>query len=371
MTDVMTVTLNKAKDIIKFIGIGLNKPVLLEGGPGIGKTQGVGQAVHEITAWPQWLLDRRPDLFNKPFKKHLMVSHLGNYQGVEINGYPAPDHEQRLARWYMAEIVPFKENSLFDKYNDHLIVWFLDEALSCSPDMFLIMQQIALDRKIGVNELRDNVVIVLATNREQDGCIVNPPPKAFDNRIIRVNVEPTVEEWIEHVQDRVPPIAIAYHSYAANKHKLCTYDPKNPVRSNGSPRAWEQFWDIFQQNYIPWDIREAAMYGAVGIAAATDALTFVRLEASVPNLDDVLKDPEHYKIPEDLSIQYLMSIGIGGSINKTNISTFYKFLTRLSADSVITAMKMATKRDQTLMRTSTWAQYAKDYLPAVVPDYKG
>lgn len=369
MSDVMTVSLSKAKDIVKHVGIGMNEVLLLEGSFGIGKTEGIKQAVKELTAWPQYLLDRRPDLFNKPFKTHLLVEHLGNYQGVELNGYPAPNHERQLATWYMAENVPFQENPLFDKYNDHLIIWFLDEFLSCQPDVMLIAQQLTLDRRIGKNYLKDNVVIVCATNRECDGAIVNPPPKPLDNRLIRLNVEPDVNEWLEHSAGHIPDIAIAYHSY--KKNMLCTYDQKNPVRSNGTPRSWTRFWKIFQQDYIPFDIREAAMYGAVGTAAALDALTFVKLEASVPNLDDILKDPENYKMPDDLSVQYLTAIGISGVLNKKNVSEFYKFLTRLSADLVIMSIKMACKRDPSLIKTSTWSQYAKDYLPAVVPDYKG
>lgn len=369
MSDVMTVSLGKAKDVIKYIGIGMNKVLLLEGSFGIGKTQGVKQAVSEITAWPKWLLDRRPDLFNRLVKTHLLVEHLGNYQGVELNGYPAPDHTTKLATWYMAENVPFKENSRFDQYDDHLIVWFLDEALSCSPDVFLIMQQLVLDRRIGKNHLRDNVIIICATNRECDGAIVNPPSKPLDNRWIRLEVEPDVGEWLDHVEDMIPPIAVAYHQFKRNM--IHTFNTKNPVRSNGTPRSWVEFWSIFQNTSVPFDVREIAMHGAVGSAAALDALTFVNLESSVPNLDDILKNPEYYNMPTDLSVQYLTAVGISGSLNKKNFSEFYKFLTRLSADLVIMAIKMATKRDQSLLKTSTWAQYAKDYLPAVVPDYKG
>lgn len=368
MSDVMTVSLNAAKDAVKHLSIGLNEVVVLEGAPGIGKTDGIRQAVSEVTSWPKWLLDKRPDLLTKPFKTHLLVDNFGNYQGVEINGYPAPDHERKLATWYMAETVPFKENPLFDQYNDHLIVWFIDEAYSCSPDMFLIMQQVALGRRIGKNDIRDNVVIVLATNREQDGCIVNPPPKAADGRWIRLNVEPDVDEWLQHMDGKLPDIAVAYHMF--KKNMLCTFNPKNPARSSGSPRTWVRFWKIFAETSVPWAVREAGMYGAVGSAAAIDALTFVKLEASVPNLEDILKDPENYPLSNDLSVQYLTAIGIAGVMNKTNVSTFYKYLTRLPADLVIMCWKMACKKTKDLHKTSTWAQYVKDYLPAQVPDYK-
>lgn len=375
MSDVMTVSLNQAKECILHLGINHNHRVLLEGSFGIGKTDSVKQAAKAITAWPQWLLDKRPDLINKPVKTHLLVEHLGNYQGVELNGYPAPDHERKLATWYMAETVPFKENKEFDAYDDHLIVWFLDEFASCQPDVMLIAQQLMLDNRLGKNYIRDNVVIVAATNRECDGAVVNPMPKPLANRMIRINVEPDVHEWLEYSEDKLPTIALTYHQYKTNM--LCTYSDKNPVLSNGTPRSWSKFWEIFQQTDIPMPVREAGMYGAVGTAAALDALTFVKLEASVPNLDDILKDPEGFALPTDLSVQYLTCIGISGMMNHKNVDKFYKYLTRNSADLVIMVFTMACKREDKqkvatrLIKTSTFMQYAKDYLPAVVPDYKG
>ena len=100
------------KEFVKDVVIGLEEPVMIVGETGCGKSEGIAQAVEEADAI---LCDIR----------------LGQYDSVDMRGFPGVDKTTGLTVWHAPSTLPFVGNDLFP--DDKTIVLFLDELTSATP----------------------------------------------------------------------------------------------------------------------------------------------------------------------------------------------------------------------------------------------
>ena len=141
------------KTTVKEIVVRLDKPIIIKGGFGIGKSQSVEQAVDELDS-PQAL----KSLLGKdcPYTGTLLVDiRLSQYDFVDLRGFPQADKKTGTAVWYPPSTFPFIGNDAFP--DDKLIVVFFDEGPDAKNDVFAVMQQILLNRCCGEHVLKPNV----------------------------------------------------------------------------------------------------------------------------------------------------------------------------------------------------------------------
>jgi hypothetical protein len=349
-------SISQLKTFVKEVVIRLDKPTVIKGGFGIGKSQGVEQAVNELDD-PKAL----KSLLGKdcPYTGTLMVDiRLSQYDSVDLRGFPQADKKTGSAIWYPPNTLPFIGNDSFP--DDKLIVIFFDEAPDAKNDVFAVMQQLLLNRCVGEHVLKPNVRMVLAGNRDGDQALAKRFPMPLNNRLIHVEAVNTVDDFCVYAQSQgVPSVFIAYWNFRSDM--VNTYDPKKTNAIVATNRTWFEAVDIWRDKRLDVITKEAAMIGAIGEGPAIDFLAYVDVWQALPHIDKIIKDPEGTPVPEELSIKYAMAMHVSDKMTLGNVDKLYVYLKRFTAEFVVMVWQLATARDATLFESDAFIDYTKRY----------
>src|SRR5207245_1597099 len=111
-----------------------------------------------------------------------------------------------------------------------------------------------------------------------------------------------------------------------------------------TPRTAEKMWRYYADNEMPLDIKQAAMAGVGGDGPAAEAWAFVKSWQQIAALmPRILKEPTKVDVPEEISLQYAVSVAISGSLTIDNCPNYHMFLTRMEPEFVVLAWTMAVK----------------------------
>lgn len=335
-----TVNAKTLKRFIEFVTYKCNEPLMIWGPPGVGKSEINAQVAREQDAV---LVDVR----------------LSMYEAVDLRGIPDPDRATSTTVWYAPSTLPFKGNDAFP--DDRPIHLFLDEINSAAPSVSAVAYQLINDRCVGEHELKDNVFVVAAGNREGDKGVTNRMPTPLANRFTHVELDVSVEAWAEDyaVPAGLPPEGIAFMHFRPNL--LSTFDPSKPDKAFATPRSWTKAFKYYSTE-MPEDVRYAAMTGAVGDGPATEFWAFVEVWSKMITMDEILADPKGVKIPEDdAAMKFALATQVSGHMDTENVVGCNTFLQRLGAEFVVMAWQLATKRDEELFGTDAFIDFSQKY----------
>ena len=351
-------SISQLKTTVKHIAIRLNKPIIVRGGSGVGKSQGIEQAVDELDS-----LQTLQELLGKncPYTGTILAEiRLSQYDSVDLRGFPQADKKTGTATWYPPCTIPFIGNDAFP--DDKIIVLFFDEAPDAKPDVFAVMQQLVLNRCVGEHVLKPNVRIVLAGNRETDQALAKKFPMPLNNRLIHYEAVNTLEDFCVYAQSQgVPSVFIAFWNFCANL--VNTYDPKKTEAIVATNRTWFEAVELYRDKRLDPVIKEASMIGAIGEGPAVQFLAYVDVWQKVPTVEKILKDPAGFPVPaeEDLSIRWATAMHVSDKMTLENADDLYVYLKRFPAEFVVMAWGLATSRDATLTDSDAYLDYCKRY----------
>jgi hypothetical protein len=344
------------KTAVKEIVVRLDKPIIIKGGFGIGKSQAVEQAVAELDspAVLQSLLGK-----DCPYNGALLVDiRLSQYDSVDLRGFPQADKKSGTAIWYPPSTFPFIGNDNFP--DDKLIVVFFDEGPDAKNDVFAVMQQILLNRCCGEHVLKPNVRMLLAGNRDSDQALAKKFPMPLNNRLIHFEAVNTLDEFCTYAQSQgVPSVFIAFWNFCANL--VNTYDPKKITPIVATPRTWFTAVDLWCDRRLNPEIKEAAMIGAIGEGPAVQFLAFVDVWQNLPDIDKIKAHPESYPVPEELSIKYATAMLVSEKMTLGTVDALHVYLKRFSAEFIVMAWQLAVARDPTLFDSDAYLDYVKRF----------
>jgi hypothetical protein len=222
---------SEAKNVLKMI-LGLDcmsKQVItpmLMGKPGVGKSE----SVHQLA---------------KEYDFEVIDVRLSQLDSAEIRGIPRPIESEGICKWFPPEFWPFKNSKKYNNKNG--LILFLDEFNRARPDVLQAVFQLIWDRKVGEFELADNVYIVCAGNYgHDDGCDVIEFDAALNNRLVFIDVDYEVGEWLnwasnENLNKTVINFIKANQNYLY--YKNTDFDKKAIT-----PRTWANFARIIDNN---------------------------------------------------------------------------------------------------------------------------
>jgi hypothetical protein len=348
--------ISQLKTVVKEIVVRLDKPVVVRGGFGIGKSQAVEQAVDELDSPKALQSLLGPDC---PYAGTMLVDiRLSQYDSVDLRGFPQADKKSGTAVWYPPSTFPFIGNDAFP--DDRLIVVFFDEGPDAKNDVFAVMQQILLNRCCGEHMLKPNVRMLLAGNRDGDQALAKKFPMPLSNRLLHFEAVNTVDDFCLYAQScGVPSVFIAFWQF--RQELLNTFDPKkiNPVVA--TPRTWFSAVDLWQDRRLDPTIREAAMIGAVGEGPAMEFLAYADVWANLPDIGKIVKDPKGTPVPDELSIRYATAMQVSEKMTLGNVDALHAYLSRFPAEFVVMSWQLATARDATLFDADAYMAYVKKY----------
>lgn len=330
------------KGLIHHVGVRKRRPLFFWGPMGVGKSEGVRQCAAEHGAT---LVDIR----------------LSQYDSVDLRGFPgvAPDN---TTVWHMPSTLPFKGNPRFVE-DDNLIFLFFDEANAASPAVSAVLYQITNDHRCGEHVLMDNVVIVLAGNRDKDRGVTNRQPAPMSNRLVHAELVADIKPFSAWGQQsgKIPPVMIAFLNF--RPALLHTFDPERPTeKAFATPRTWEFAADFWTDNEMPQDVKLAAISGSVGEGPSIEFLAFTDIWGSLTPIKDVLANPDKVPVPDKLDVQYAMAVHVSGHMTKDTTDTLHRYLDRMSPEMVVLAWTLAINRADEVTETTAFVEkYAPKY----------
>lgn len=312
-------TINVAQMIetILTVGVKKRKSLLFIGSPGLGKTFGTMAAANAINALfhPCDLTSKQPVDLRGICDKVEVQSKVGKTTKVV-----------RMTDWLFPVDMPFKGNPNFP--DDQTIIMLVDELGSVGKNMFPPVMQLLLERRIGANEIKDNVVIVAATNFATDRGTSVPLPSTVYSRCAVYHVKPDMNVWADHFESTGgTPLARAYYSF--KPEDFYTFDPKNREQTVfACPRTNSEAWGYWMDPDLPDWMKEASMAGSVGDGVAAQIIAFGKAWQKIIKVRDILKDPEGIAIPVEADIRWATAASVSGAMTAKNADTLAKYLKR-------------------------------------------
>lgn len=311
--DLYRVTPRTAKKfVLKTLMAGLAP--FLQSSPGMGKSSIMRAIAKELNLK---LIDHR-----------LSTSAPEDMSGLPqfVNGYA------RFAPF--AELFPVKGTPLpineetGQPYEGWLI--FLDEFNSATKLVQAAAYKLVLDRQVGQHDLHECTMLAMAGNLSTDRALVNPLGTAMQSRVIHIEMKVDFDEWLMDValKQKYDQRIIAYLSQ--HPGKLMDFRPDHQEKTFCCPRTWE-----FMERLIHGDTVEeefTPLYaGTITSGTAASFVQFTKVYATMPRVEDILKDPSGHFVPQDLNSKWAVVTSLLEHVNKDTLEKLAIFVNRMDS----------------------------------------
>jgi len=380
----MTSILQGKKMIVDSMRFSMSRPIdkpssialMFWGPPGIGKSQMVGQAAREL------------GIGFKP-----VISHL--YTPPDILGYPYLEEAagHKTMQWAEPGIFPNAgrdgERGLF----------FLDELPNCVPAMMSAWGIIILERTTHMYKFPPGWAIVCAGNNQTDRAGSSRMLSMLENRLIQVNVKPSLSEFTTYgIETGMHPAILAYLERFPDK--LIAFDPKSPERGFPSPRSWDRVNEILQMMQVPYEaievtkgevdvssnstIREIYDWigGAIGGGATIEFMAYLSLWRDMPPLSAILdgsSDITQLADRPDLYAGVVTSVLVWAlqQPDQSKVNTAMNVIVRMMESKksreypMLMMLKLWQARPHSVLAAPAWKALAGDFMQYTKPSATG
>lgn len=271
------------------------------------------------------------------------------------------------------EVCSFIPNEEFGFHLDKPVIIMLDEIGKCNKAVMNASLCLMQERRLGVFKLLEGSIVFATTNLTTESLGDNVPPHAR-NRQVRVKVrKPSADEWIEWALDnnispevlltvkQFPQMLASFEDYSKPSDNEYINDPRTPRDAVCTPRTLEKASDIIKfAKPHGIDIMAHALKGTIGNRATYDMLSIIQLSDELPDWETIIKDPEKVAIPSSPSAVCMLIYSAIQQVEKSTISKFMKFLTRLSKEQqgLFATSVMRTSKKTTIGTNADFIKFA-------------
>lgn len=323
---------SELKEYLKF-AFKNNRPTLITGKPGIGKSDLVDQVTKEIDF--DMILD------------HPVVSDPTDFKGLpfQMNG--------------RADFLPYK-NLRRAIEAERPTVYFLDDLGQAPVSVQAAVMQLLLARQVGEHRVSDNVVFVAATNRKEDKAgvtgLLEPVKSRFTGGIIELEV--SSDDWVIWALNNGMPIElISYIRFKPN-----TFDDAKltkDLKNSASPRTVAGVGKV-QNAGLDKRFHLEVFKGIAGEAFASEYCAFLKFFDEMPNIDEIILNPEGVDIPTSPGVKYALTGALSARASSTTIEPIIKYTNRMEGELQAACLKNiahdASKKE--VFRTRAFTDWA-------------
>lgn len=290
----MTIKTNMTnlKRMIPFY-LAANKPIMIWGGPGEGKSGLIRSVVEKAGA-------------------DLQDFRLLMRDAVDVHGLPTKTECGTRMDWAYPKEIPLATDNITKTR-----VMFLDELPAAPTNVQTVAYQMLHERAIDNVKLHENVRFIAAGNREKDGAVSNRMPTPLANRMAHFDVTADLKSWLEWGHNAgVHPFVLAHLENSPQDLRVAS-EKEYVDKAFRSPRTWEYASDVIHQvlkgsteitdQHI--DDMGDVVGSFVGEATATNFTGYMRVGSKLPRPQDIVTGKAKVKKYE-LHEQFFISCGV-------------------------------------------------------------
>lgn len=310
--------------------------VMIEGSPGLGKTELTKQAIKSLG--PTF---------------HTVFKHGPTMQPEDL-ALPFKGANGRLD-FLKAGWIPLAGD--FDP--EHHVVVVIDELAQASNEVQKTLANLMQEREAYGDKLHANVSFICTGNRTSDRAGASRILSHLRNRMVTLEFEPSLDDWCAWALDHdVRPEIISLMRFKPGL--LNDFDPNRDI--NPTPRAWaEQVSGIVndvEDGAIPMTVEFETIKGAVGEGAASECCAFLKIYRKLPNPDVVLMQPETTPVPEEPSVRFALAGAIAHRASVDNFDAVMKFARRLPAEFTVLIVLDSVRKCPEVQSSKSFLQWA-------------
>lgn len=284
-------------------------PLLIQGGPGIAKTELIEQFALSI--------------------------------GAEFHPFDASSLDPSS----FGITIPRADNSACDlvptaQFVDQApgSVQFIDELDKMDTLVQSTMNVFIQSNRLHGRKLSDRWT-VMAANYMHNGKGSYDISPVLRNRVCRIEYNgPTLAEWTNHaVKCGISYKILAFLEQRQYSHLLNAFDPK--ADASPTPRQWFKVNPIIGSTQ-----RMTIMTGLIGAKAAAEFEVFDKLTSKLPSYPALLASNGNFKVPEDFVLQSILSTMIASQITGADATVIKPILDQLPMEFLVVIFKRAMAR---------------------------
>lgn len=362
-----------------------------------GKTVTLKQAAALIASCPEikFFLQGEPGIGKSsvlPIVNRMMPGHLPSYIDVSTMdlgdiGYPAMDHEAKVARFY--------PNARFRMTEKKPVIIMMDEfTKGMDPVKNMLHPLLEVNNpRLGDVPLPAGSIVFLTGNLASDGvgdslkghsrsrvtvlhvskpsadewlawAITVGSEASTEGRADKKRIEPVVLAWV-----RQYPQALASYLDEGQTENPYIYNPRKQQQSYVTPRSLELVSHIVRnRDSFDEDSLLAAMSGTIGESAARDMQAYIAYQDQLPTWETIIANPDTAKVPDSVGACAVLVYGAVQRVTKESLPAFMTYVERFSPEwQAVFAVNMAQTRQSvafTCKAFTNWVQRNQDVLGA-------
>jgi len=315
-----------------------NKAVFLWGPPGTGKSSIVNQVAAELG---KEVSDVRTTLL----------------EPIDLRGLP--HIKDGITCWARPVFLPSKDN----------MILFFDELNAAEQSVQAACYQPILDKKLGEFSLPVDCGIIAAGNRASDRAHTNKMPTALANRLMHVDVEPDLNDWIMWaLNNTIRTELIAFMMFRPDA--LFCFDPRKDDRAFASPRSWETVSRLLDALPVTTAEEQAVLTaminGTVGEGMGTEFSAFLATYKDLPNPKQALMNPKTAKIPQTPAGLYAVCASLCHHVDPNTVDNFFEYIGRMGEEFQTLAVKLATWKRDDICNSRSFIKWGTEHQGAFI-----
>ncbi len=304
----------------------IKRPVTITGAPGGGKTSIVQQVAKDLGI--EYIHKHMPTML------------------VEDFGVPYPDDK--------GESFNYRLPDWFPRDPEMKAILCFDDRNQCGADLQKVLANIEQERELHGYKLPDGVMIVSTGNRVEDRAGANRVLSHLADRETELELDTMLDDWCRWAIDEgVKPEVISFIRFRANL--LHDFDPQRP--KNPTPRSWTEGVSAILGAVAP-EVEYECFKGAVGEGAAAEFVGFMKICRKLPNVDNILMNPDKGEVPTDPATLYALSGSIAARASDANFDRVITYCNRMPPEFGVLAVSYATRKNPDLASTQAFTNWA-------------
>ena len=226
-------------------------------------------------------------------------------------------------------------------------VLLLDEFSQCREEISKPLAAMFHMRSLHSEPMAEEWEVVLTGNQVKHRAGAYRLLSHIDNRITRLSMAVHLEDlerWM--IAHEVEPEVVTY-TCKFKSDRAYAFDPDR--EGNPTPRSWVEGVSPLLKAGVKGVELLAGVQGAIGTGDAEAFIAFLDQIASLPDMRLLLAQPETYPLPTKADVKYAISCSLAKLANKDNIEAVMKFAMRLEPDYAMSLALQVVSKDKNLI----------------------